>query len=63
MSKELQIVEGLKHASEFRGRMLERKRIAELLRNHANTWRKTPIFNFPVELHKLAEAIEKGTNG
>lgn len=34
MSKELQIVEGLKHASEFRGRMLERKRILELIENN-----------------------------
>lgn len=62
MNKELQIVEGLKHASEFRGRMIERKRVAKFLRDYADTWQKTLIFNFRTELHKLAETIEKGTN-
>ncbi len=63
MTKDLQFIEGLKHASEFRGAMLERKRIADMIRTQAEAWQRTPTFNYRIELHKLAEAIEKGKNG
>lgn len=62
MTEPLQFVEAVKRASEFRGALLERKRIADLIRNHAETWKRTPTFNFRIELHKLAETIEKGNN-
>lgn len=34
MTKELQFVEAIKHASEFRGALLERKRILKLVENN-----------------------------
>lgn len=45
------------------GRELERERIAAFIRVYAENWQRTPTFNFRIELHKLAEVIEKGNNG
>lgn len=58
MTKELQFVDAIKRASEFRGTHLERQRIIAIIENIRDTWERTPSFNYRNELNSIIAQIK-----